>query len=1026
MRIFSNFMTFCLESLKFIAAKNTSMKIITLFFILFLHFYYIKGQDLSSCSSTFTFEQTTVTDGNNSEIDLVLIEFEDVPNRSNLNGWEFRSTNLNTREGNLFSTPFSGDGFLYYAGSDFFNDGGNNIIEYKIEIANPGTYRFIYASAIGIFATDANPATEHNDTWVRFPDADAFFGYRDATNTIVIPNDEGVNQNNPDPNDPQLESDYPGATYKVPVNSRRSNKGFFKVYMNQLDDWWYEGATSDEDAHIVYARFDNPGTYTMQISGRSNGFAIDRAVLYKERGDFANLNSRNERKNAFQDLASVAPLCLASPSNFVGNKFSSTSVELSWTDNSTDESGFVVEASTQLDFSTVLNTKTVNAGATKTVFGGLEEGNTYFFRIRATFPLNNYSEYSEVIEIKTNIKPSLSGTIDLEIIGNSFLEFPKELFTQSFFDLDGDNIERLKIISLPDGIQNFEVTNVVDPISVNSEFDIDQIETNDGDTRFRYRATDDFTGKTSFTFTASDAYDFAEVAQTVHITVLKPQIQITQNGNIIDDEQGIDFGQVQVGDSSSGTLFITNTGNVDLSLTSLPLEITGNNVSEYVIDQQPLQSVLAAGESTELVVTFKPTSAGDKIDAHLVIANNDYDIGDQNFKIDLLGEGIFIGDPPELVSASSISVSENVVGTVYTAEASEDVTFTLGNSNDEALFTITEGDSNRNVKLNFIVSPDFENPADANQNNVYLVELIITDTDRNMIKQVVAITVTDILDETLPQITSGSTLSVEENTRGVFYSVTANEPVSFSLGNDKDETFFALSNDALSFKDAPDFENPLDDDKDNIYRIDLIATDAAGNTTTLEVSVTVTDVDENANSGPIFTSASEISVAENITGIFYKVETDISSTFSLGTENDEELFNLTNGELSFKEAPDYESPIDDGGDNVYLVQVIAEDTSGNISSLLLSVTVLDVDDTVLSILSIENELSVYPNPTSKKLYIDTNSEVKKVLLTDIEGSTVFKSEFTSSIDVENIPAGSYVLIIENAEGIFTKKIIIAR
>ncbi|MEM1200908.1 MAG: hypothetical protein AAGI06_16530, partial [Pseudomonadota bacterium] len=39
--------------------------------------------------------------------------------------------------------------------------------------------------------------------------------------------------------------------------------------------------TSDFDSHNIYVWFVNAGTYTMEISERSSGHAIDRVALYK-------------------------------------------------------------------------------------------------------------------------------------------------------------------------------------------------------------------------------------------------------------------------------------------------------------------------------------------------------------------------------------------------------------------------------------------------------------------------------------------------------------------------------------------------------------------------------------------------------------------------------------------------------------------------------------------------------------------------------------------------------------------------
>ena len=67
------------------------------------------------------------------------------------------------------------------------------------------------------------------------------------------------------------------------------------------------------------------------------------------------------------------------------------------------------------------------------------------------------------------------------------------------------------------------------------------------------------------------------------------------------------------------------------------------------------------------------------------------------------------------------------------------ITFALANGEDRPLFTI---DPNSGA-LRFIVPPDFENPTDANMDNVYHVEVVASDQD-GADQQLIIITVTDI------------------------------------------------------------------------------------------------------------------------------------------------------------------------------------------------------------------------------------------------------------------------------------------
>ena len=82
--------------------------------------------------------------------------------------------------------------------------------------------------------------------------------------------------------------------------------------------------------------------------------------------------------------------------------------------------------------------------------------------------------------------------------------------------------------------------------------------------------------------------------------------------------------------------------------------------------------------------------------------------------------------PPAFTSAATASAPENSNGTIYTATAfdpdSNTVTFSLSGGADRAAFAITAGGA-----LSFVQPPDFEAPADADQNNVYLVQLAASD-----------------------------------------------------------------------------------------------------------------------------------------------------------------------------------------------------------------------------------------------------------------------------------------------------------
>src|SRR5690606_4395578 len=62
--------------------------------------------------------------------------------------------------------------------------------------------------------------------------------------------------------------------------------------------------------------------------------------------------------------------------------------------------------------------------------------------------------------------------------------------------------------------------------------------------------------------------------------------------------------------------------------------------------------------------------------------------------------------------------------------------------------------------------------------------------------------------------------------------------------------------------------------------------------------------------------------------------------------------------------------------------------------------------------AIANEISVFPNPTSKTLNFTSLSTYDEYIITDILGNVLLKTKETS-IDIESFPVGIYLLIAKN-------------
>ena len=104
-----------------------------------------------------------------------------------------------------------------------------------------------------------------------------------------------------------------------------------------------------------------------------------------------------------------------------------------------------------------------------------------------------------------------------------------------------------------------------------------------------------------------------------------------------------------------------------------------------------------------------------------------------------------------------------------------------------------------------------------------------------------------------PTITSGGTATAAENQVTTSYTPTATDPendsVSFSIIGGADADKFELVGGALKFKQAPDFETPGSADNDNVYEVQIQASDGNGGTATQSVSVTVTNLSDNGLRG---------------------------------------------------------------------------------------------------------------------------------------------------------------------------------
>ena len=98
-----------------------------------------------------------------------------------------------------------------------------------------------------------------------------------------------------------------------------------------------------------------------------------------------------------------------------------------------------------------------------------------------------------------------------------------------------------------------------------------------------------------------------------------------------------------------------------------------------------------------------------------------------------------------------------------------------------------------------------------------------------------------------PTIVSLMDIAIEENTKNVM-TVVGEDPdgdtLTYSISGGEDGSLFQIdsSTGELSFIEKPDYEDPKDVDKDNIYSVEVTVDDGNGNTASQTILVTVNDV----------------------------------------------------------------------------------------------------------------------------------------------------------------------------------------
>ena len=280
------------------------------------------------------------------------------------------------------------------------------------------------------------------------------------------------------------------------------------------------------------------------------------------------------------------------------------------------------------------------------------------------------------------------------------------------------------------------------------------------------------------------------------------------------------------------------------------------------------------------------------------------------------------------------------------------LSYAIAGGPDAGAFTIDAATG----ALSFLSTPDYEAPSDGDGDNVYHLDVAVTDGQAT-VTRTIDVTVTDVAEpgpNTAPVIWGSGSFETAEGTL-VVGTITASDAdgdvLGYAIAGGPDAGAFTIdaATGALSFVTAPDYEAPSDGDGDNVYHLDVAVTDGEA-TVVQTVGVTVTDVAEpGPNTAPVIWGSGSFETAEGtlVVGTITASDADgdvLGYAIAGGPDAGSFTIDAATGALSFLSTPDYEAPGDGDGDNVYLLDVAVTDGEATVTRTI-DVTVTDVAET---------------------------------------------------------------------------------
>ena len=513
---------------------------------------------------------------------------------------------------------------------------------------------------------------------------------------------------------------------------------------------------------------------------------------------------------------------------------------------------------------------------------------------------------------------SASANIDVDVISVNDPPTFKDFVSTSSIDENTLNVLSVTVEDVEDDTIGYSLSgNDAEKLSISTSGAI-TFKTNPD---FENPADADSDNSYEITVEASDGTD--SISDDLVITIL----DVENEGNPI--IEGLSSQSVNENESINISFTVTDPQN-----DTITYSLSGVDKDLFTLTFDGLNASLTSSSKD-----YEAPEDSDSNNVYLVSVNFSDELNTTSQEIEISVSNINDNNPI-ITSSDTFIVEENQTAVATLTASDED--------NDNLTFSISGGDSSvlditESGVLTFKEAPNFE------AKNTYSITASVSD-GTNSASQGLVINISNVNEAPVWNIPAVS-FEYQENTFNV-ESIDIPDDVSDEDGDSltysltgEDASAFEISGNIVKFRGAPDYENPIDSDGDNVYVVNAVASDGSLETVSPEFTVIILNINDN---NPVFVDLQEsVEVTNGQVNVFDIVATDADGDdISLSvTGVDASAFIISDSDtLAFATAPDFANPSDQNGDNVYMIVLEATDGERITSSNQIEITVLEVNN----------------------------------------------------------------------------------